>query len=52
MLVWTTNGQVYGIGWDLSTEAYSVYNEWNDNAKQLLEMVTYTGIKHLERCAV
>lgn len=43
--------QVYGVEYDgEDPQNYTVYKKWQDTPEQLLEMVTYSGIKGLRRC--
>ena len=44
--------QVYGIEWGNAKPSYTPYERWSDSDKQLLEMVTFDGIKKLKRCAI
>ncbi len=43
--------QVFGTNWPSNGTDYSVYKEWETDDRQLLEMVSYKGIKGLRNCS-
>eukprot|EP00904_Undaria_pinnatifida_P004120 jgi/Undpi1/13709/HiC_scaffold_9.g03362.m1 len=45
--------EVYGIEWgEQPQRSYTPYEKWSDSDKQLLEMVTFDGVKGLKRCTI
>eukprot|EP00752_Nemacystus_decipiens_P014979 g13337.t1 len=46
------NTPVFGINWRGDGRDYSVYQAWQGNHHQLMEMITYKGIKGLQRCTL
>ncbi|CAM9892522.1 unnamed protein product [Pylaiella littoralis] len=52
LLLERPGAEVFGIKWRDGGSDYSVYNEWHDSDKQLLEMTAYRGIEQLRKCAV
>lgn len=43
--------QVFGADWPSNGTDYSVYKEWQTDDRQLLEMISYKGIKGLRKCS-